>query len=157
MRNKILRYSFIAALVAFLGFKSVYFKRLDEVNTKAEQSDFDAKAFAQTLYNDKLPLALDSAVDLKTLISLLQTDPDQAVKKYSHTLAVGNICYFLVRGEGTVGLGTEAGYAVEVKGLQTKTIVHVATDFIYGNAIRDASGLVKLSDFNKHCRSEQHL
>src|SRR5690348_12078504 len=115
MRDKVIRYSVIAALVAFLGFKSVYFRRLDEVNTKSDLNTFDAGAYARSLYNDKLPLAIDSAVDLKSLVALLRTEPDQAIKRYSHSLAIGNICYFLVRGEGTLGSVTESGYAIEVK------------------------------------------
>lgn len=148
MRSRLFKYFIVAALVVFLGFKSVYIKRLDEVNAKSELSDFDAKVFARTLYSEKLPLVIDSAVELNRLVTLLHTDPEETIKRYSHALAIGNICYFLVRGEGTIGRGTESGFMINVKGVDAKTRVSLGTEFIYGNAIRDASALVRLSDFN---------
>ncbi|MEJ1239824.1 DUF2291 domain-containing protein [Chryseolinea sp. T2] len=148
MRNRVVKYIVILGLLAFLGFKSVYFRKLDEVNSQSGVSNFDADAFARSFYKDKLPLAIDSAVDLNTLVSLLNKDPEAAVKRYAHALAIGNICYFLVRGEGTVARLTDTGVTVNATNATSKPVATIATEFIYGNAIRDASGLVQLSDFN---------
>src|SRR5690349_17736919 len=113
MRNRVVKYVVVFGLLGFLGFKSVYFRKLDEVNSSSGSENFDADSFARSLYNDKLPLAIDSAVELTTLMSLLRTDPGTAVK-YSHSLAIGNICYFLVRGEGAIGRVVEDGVIVNV-------------------------------------------
>ena len=148
MRNKWFRYLIAILLIAFLGFKSVYFKKLDEVKSKSAAGGFNSGTFAKNLYKDRLLPRADSAIDLSLLISLLKTDPQKAFKEYSHALAIGNIRYFLVRGEGTITDIAESNISVLLKDEAEKTQVSIATEFVYGNSIRDASGLVSLNDFN---------
>jgi predicted lipoprotein len=148
MRKKVIKYLLLVLLIAFLGYKSVYFRKLDEVNTASSLKAFDPSAFARNFYDSKLLQRVDSAVDLSTLISLLRSEPEQAFKQYSRALAIGNIRYFLVRGEGTITSVGDYQAAVELNSPSIKTNINIATEFVYGNAIRDASGLLNLNDFS---------
>src|SRR5688572_3052983 len=148
MRNKVIKYLLSILLIAFLGYNSMYFRKLDDVKTESSANVFNASTFARSFYDNKLLLSVDSAVDLSTLISLLRSEPEQAFKQYSRALAIGNIRYFLVRGEGTITSIGEYATMVELNGQSTKTNVNIATEFVYGNAIRDASGLLNLNDFS---------
>lgn len=148
MRNKVIKYLLSILLIAFIGYKSMYFRKLDDVKTESSPKVFNASSFARSFYENKLLLRADSAVDLSTLISLLRSEPEQAFKQYSRALAIGNIRYFLVRGEGTITSMGDDAVALELNSQSIKTSVNIATEFVYGNAIRDASGLLNLNDFS---------
>lgn len=119
--------------------KSVYIRKLSEVN-KATQGAFDAAAYAADLWKNKLPGRIDKAVSLDQLLSKLQANGDSAFAAYTEALAIGNYRYALVRVDGvSVEEVTEDEWVTKK--------VRIAREFIYGNALRDASGLVKVKDF----------
>lgn len=147
MRNKVIKYVLTVLLIVFVAYNSVYFKNLDEVKAVSSSNSFDPKAYARDFYDNKLRPSADTAVDLAVLISFLKTQPGEAFKRYSHALAIGNIRYFLIKGEGTIkSIGGDA-VAVDLTGEHGNTKVNIATEFVYGNAIRDASGQMNLNDF----------
>ena len=147
MQKKVIKYSLSIALLLFIGYHSIYFRKLDEVKPASASKGFDAKAYAGNFYNSKLLPQIGNAIELGKLVALLKTQPDNTFKTYSHALGIGNIKYFLVQGEGTLSSITEDAVSVSLKNDTVKTDIKIATEFVYGNAIRDASGLVKLNDF----------
>jgi len=144
---KIIKYVLAIVLMVFVAYNSVYFKKLDEVKAASPSNSFSPRAFASDFYKNKLLLRADSAVDLDVLISILKAQPDEAFKKHSNALAIGNIRYFLVRGEGIIHSISDDAVTLQLKGENGGTNVNIATEFVYGNAIRDASGLMNLNDF----------
>ena len=76
---------------------------------------------------------------------LLKTKETKAFDTYSHALGVGNIRYFLVKGEGTVASVGDNTISIS---LPTGETVQLATEFIFGNATRDASGIIQITDFD---------
>lgn len=131
--------------LALVAYNSVYFKKLDEV--KASSKKFDAKNYARKYYNDKLTPALQNAVEVNQLLSLLKSNKEQAFSQYSHALGIGNIRYFLVKGEGQVRSLNENDVSVLTKTDTTQKELRIATEFVFGNAIRDASGKIDINDF----------
>lgn len=145
--NPILKYGIGLLLLGVVGYNSVYIKKLDEVKTAgmSEVGKFNALQYAANFWtNQLLPAAPRSATDLLTLLPLLQTDKEKAFTIYSHALGIGNIRYFLVKGEGAVTTMGENDITIT---LPTGKPVHIATEYIFGNATRDASGIIKITDF----------
>jgi len=134
----------IVLLVGVVAYNSVYFKKLDEVKTLKAAKDFDATRYAQTFWDTKLMPSLDKAVDLGQLVSMLSNEQKKTFETYSHALGIGNLRYFLVIGNGTVR-AVEPDY-VSVN-LDANTRITLATEFIFGNAVRDASGLISINEF----------
>jgi hypothetical protein len=89
--NKYIKYGLLVALIALLGYKSVYFEKLStkKNNTAAE---FDAIAFSKKLWEEKMPAKIDSAVQLSVLIDAIVKDGEAAINKYTNALAT--LCYF---------------------------------------------------------------
>ncbi|GAA4394898.1 hypothetical protein GCM10023187_01210 [Nibrella viscosa] len=151
--NKTVKYLIGFGLLGLIAYNSVYFKRLDEVKAagtagagKAGKAAFAAAPYAETFWTTKLlPAAPNSATDLATLLSLLKTDKEKAFSTYSQALGIGNIRYFLVKGEGAV---TAVGPNEVTVSLPSGETVHLATEYIFGNAVRDASGLIKITEFD---------
>ena len=144
--TKLIRYLLLLAIIGLLGYNSVYFKKLSEVN-KTKSSTFDATAYARQLWQQQLPARMDSAVDLHDFINAISANSEQAFARYSHALAIGNERYSLVSLTGTVYDVGEDETTLIMRHGDTSMSVALATEFIYGNAIRDASGLVDIKNF----------
>ncbi|MDB5240942.1 MAG: hypothetical protein JWP57_1567 [Spirosoma sp.] len=145
--NKLVKYTLSLVGLGLVGYNSVYVKKLDDVKAAgiAGNSKFDAGRYAQTFWTTKLvPTAPTAATDLALLLPLLKTDKEKAFTTYSQGLGIGNIRYFLVRGEGRV---TGVGENDVMVSLPTGETVHLATEYIFGNAARDASGLIRITEF----------
>jgi predicted lipoprotein len=143
--NKIIKYVLVIVVVLFAAYNMVYFKKLNEVKASANKT-FDAEGYAKIFVNKKLPVALAKAVDINTLIALLQTDADKAFDNYGHALAIGSTRYFMVKGIGKI---TAVDYdVVQVQTGTDSSNVNIATEYVFGNALRDASNLVNINDFS---------
>ena len=129
-------------ILLILGYNSVYFRKLSEVRSQ-KKSSFDFKTFADSLYYQGI-LKNNNAVGLSQLLASVQSNPDSAFKVYGNRLGIGNSAYFMIKGEGKVIEKQAGGLKVSTN---DNTIFFVDTKYIFGNAIRDASGLVKLTDF----------
>jgi predicted lipoprotein len=143
--KKALKYIAGILILLVLAYNSVYFRKLDEV--KASSSGFNAKAYAEKYFRNKLLPSLNGAIELEPLLALLQTNKDEAFEKYSHALGIGNIRYFLVRGEGEVVAVNENDVLLQSKTDSSHYTFHIATEFVFGNAIRDASGQIDINEF----------
>jgi predicted lipoprotein len=136
------KYGLLFLALAFLGYHSVYFEKLSEVRAQ-EEAEFDFQAFADSLYYEGM-LKNDQAVELSKLLEAIQTDAEEAFEQYGNRLGIGNSAYFMVRCSGEI-----SGITVDAIRLATKDAgsISINTRYIFGNALRDASGLVKLTDF----------
>jgi hypothetical protein len=144
--NKYIKYGLLIVGIALLVYKSVYFEKLSTRETSATK-DFDAPAFSKQLWNDKMPAKLDSSVQLSKLIDAIDRDREAAFDKYTNALAIGNYRYALVKLDAEVTDVKEDEVMLSTVHNDSPLAVNLATEFIYGNAIRDASGLVQVKDF----------
>jgi predicted lipoprotein len=142
MTGKLIKYLSIALIAVFLLYNSVYFKKLSAMKATTPVA-FDATAFSKKLWNDQLPVRINSAVGLDVLLPALQTNPGQAFDKYSNALAIGNIRYSLVQAAGRVTAVDENAVTIQAG----NATIHLQIEYVYGNAIRDASGLVDIKNF----------
>ncbi len=140
--KKMYKYIFLCFLIAFLGYNSVFFKKLSEIK-KQQSAAFNFNSFADSLYYKGI-LKRPNTIDLQELLAQIETNSDSAFKIHGNRLGIGNTAFFMVKGTGKV-ISIVDG-EIMVKTAQN-SIVSINTKYIFGNAIRDASGLVKLTDF----------
>src|SRR5215831_14540728 len=136
---------FLAIII--VAYNSVYFKKLDEVKASKAATEFNAAQYAQTFWNTKLIPNLSKAVDLNQLTAMLSTDPAKTFDTYSHALGIGNLRYFLVKGKGTITSVNEDDVSVLLQSDSSKKTITLATEYIFGNAVRDATGLINVNEF----------
>lgn len=144
--NKYIKYGLLIIVVALLAYKSVYFKKLSALETTAI-GEFDATVFSRKLWDERMPAKIDSAMILSLLIRSIDKDGETAIDKHTNALAIGNYRYALVKLDATVTDVKEDEVMLSTAHNDTLITVNLATEFIYGNAIRDASGLVQVKDF----------
>lgn len=141
--KKMAKYGLLVVLLALAGYHSVYFEKLDQRKADAP-ADFDAEAYARGYLEEKLPPALEEAVPLGELLALLKSDKETAFEQYSHALGIGNIRFFLVRGEGVIDAVEKDQVLVDIP----EGTARIATEYVFGNAVRDASGLIEMDEFD---------
>jgi len=144
---KAIKYIIIVFIVAFIAYNSVYFKKLDEVKASLSQKEFNAPQYAAAFWNNKLIPNLDKAIDLTKLKTMLSSDPAKTFDVYSHALGIGNLRYFLISGKGRIESVNENDVTVMLQADSSKKAVTLATEYIFGNAVRDASGLININEF----------
>ena len=136
----------LLALAVFIGYQSVYFRRLSEMK-KDGVSAFDAVAFAQTLWTGPVAASADSAQVYIELMDAVSREGVAALDRHSNALAIGNYRYAMVRAEGVVKSFSQEEILMEVPHADSIIQLIVAMEYIYGNAIRDASRAVAVKDF----------
>jgi predicted lipoprotein len=108
--------------------------------------------YVDAMWDSKLlPAILNSAVDARTLVDALKTSPGDALSRYGHQEANGP-AYFQVKGEGvvtSVDTRSRVGLAlVDIPPLDHQPDVSIQIGpVLRGTALRDATGLVRFTDF----------
>jgi len=148
MQKKVIKYTLALILLLVVGYNSVYIKKLSEVKAASTAGKFNAAAYAQTFWQEKLTPGLAKATNLPELLTLLKTDKENAFKTYSHALGIGNLRYFLIKGEGKITAIHENDISVALLPDSVGKELKIATEFVYGNAVRDALGILSINDFS---------
>jgi predicted lipoprotein len=143
MTKRIVKNIIAVLIVAFLAYNSVYFKKLDEVKASATKQ-FNAAAYARTYMDTKLIPAANTAPYADKLLPTIKADATKGFKNYAHAASIGNIRYFMVQGKGKVLNIDENDVYLLTPGKQT---IKIATEYVFGNALRDAPGIININDF----------
>ncbi|RYG21443.1 MAG: DUF2291 domain-containing protein [Chitinophagaceae bacterium] len=130
-------------IIGLIGYNSIYFKKLSSL--KADAKSFDATAYAEDLLGNKLKPILTKAINIDFLLTQLDTLPAPLFKKYGHSLTIGSSKFFMVKGRGRITNIDDSGVTVKTTG---NNELKIATEYIFGNGIRDATGVIKLNDFS---------
>ncbi|MEN9613207.1 MAG: hypothetical protein RLZZ628_4021 [Bacteroidota bacterium] len=144
-----IKYTLIAIAILFIGYHSIEVKPLDVVKKAASQK-LDAVDFARTFLTKTLPPALEKAMPIQNLVAALISDKNKAFNELSHAVSIGNVRHFLVKGEGVVSKITEDEVVILVPNQNKNLSLRLATEFIYGNSIRDAAGLFDIKNFTNN-------
>ena len=145
--KKLFSYILVLLLIAFVGYQSVYFKKLSTLD-RGQAGKFDAIAHAQKLWSGQLTNKLDSAIAFPDLAAALQQNPEAAFEQHAHAMAIGNYRYSLVRVNGRISQSGADEMIIDVPHADSLLHFRLATEYVYGNAIRDASGLLDIRDFS---------
>jgi predicted lipoprotein len=146
MARKIVKYLLLTIVIGLLAYKSVFIIKLSELQT-IEPMAFDAPAFVQQLWDGKFPARIDSALSFDTLQVALKANPAQTFESHFNSMSIGNVRYGLVKITGKVLSVNEDDIVVLTGSKDNQHTVKIATEYVYGNAIRDASRLVDIKDF----------
>lgn len=146
--KKYIKYLFGLIALLFIGYHSVYFKSLSEVKASTSSEKINTSEYTRTFWNKKLIPSLNKSLPINDLIALLKSNPDQAFKVHGHALGIGDLKYFMVKGEGKITKINENDILVLSIATPENLMVKIATEYVYGNAVRDASGLINMNEFD---------
>lgn len=142
--NKIAKY--IVGIITFLLviWLSLDIQNLEKHNSTLKSETFNATEYASIFWNDSLPLAITTSPNFVDLYKILNENPKKAFELYGKKLGISKTYYFLIKGKGFVEKIESEFLLVSI---DSQTKVKIATDFIYGNAVREGSGKVNINHF----------
>jgi len=144
---KALKYIICILAIVLVAYHSVYFKKLDVVKVSKAAKEFNAELYAASFWQNKLIPNLGKAIDVTKLITMISNDPSKTFDSYSHALGIGNLRYFLVSGNGIVESIGDDDVKLIAKSDSSRQSIRIATEYIFGNAVRDATGLININEF----------
>jgi Predicted periplasmic lipoprotein (DUF2291) len=145
MSKKLIKYGVVIIVLAFVGYNSVYFKKLNEVDKEIINGNnkFNVRDFWSTTFK----IAIDSAITLEVFEDeFIKKGAQVTIEKYSSKQGVSDVAYMLMKFTGIVKEVAEDKIVLEVLNSRTNSFVFNTGNY-FGNAVRDATGLIKMSDF----------
>src|SRR5258708_3636672 len=112
-----------------------------------QQEPAGASAVAASFWEKAMLPAAGKAVPVPDLLAALTKDPNAARQQFGHLPGLGSTTCFLVRGSGRVTAVEKDGVRISLDGAAGSVEVQLATDLIFGNTVRDASGLINASSY----------
>jgi predicted lipoprotein len=139
-------------MIALLGilcwmFPPFHVRSLKEVREAQANQQFNAADFASRFWTEKLLPAADNAADATRVLDAIAMDPKSVRDEFGRTVGVGSSYYLFVRGQGHVVSADENSIELSLKPDSDVAEMVIELGFVFGNAVRDATGLILPSDY----------
>lgn len=119
---------------------------LKEAQEEAAAALFDAAEFVETFWQGPLLEPAPQAVDAMELLAAFQDDFAGTASRYGHRLGLSGHSSYLVSGSGQIVAVEDTAVSIALQdGDAVQVTIRVGP--VFGNAIRDGSGLLNVSDF----------
>ena len=137
----------IALSVLFYFFPPFHIIPLKQATAATAAAKFDTTAFTETFWTNKLlPAIPQKAVSANKLIEAIQSNPATARTNFSINAGAGGTYYYFLSGTGHVIAVTDDEVTLTT-GSSTNADVSLQAGLIFGNALRDGTGLLNVSDY----------
>jgi len=136
----------VAASVCWL-FPLFHIVTLKTATAEKVAATFNATQFAETFWTNQLLPTLTKSSPVEALIPLIQTAPAAAKKKYSRGSGGGDSYFYFVAGTGKIVAVSDDEISIAVTAGSTNAEISLQTGLIFGNALRDGTGLLSPSDY----------
>ena len=120
---------------------------LGQAQQRQLRGAFDAPAVARAFWDQKLLPATARAVPVGELLTALAQDPSRARQRFGRALGLSSTISFLVQGSGQVTAMDKEGISIALDDVPAGTGVRLSTGLLFGNTVRDASGLLDVNEF----------
>lgn len=139
----------LAAAIVFYIFPPFHIRPLESVRDRAVgvPGAIDVPRFADSFWNGKLVSPAIQPIDAQVLVAAFNENPARAVEKYGRRAGIGSKAFFFVSGEGRVVSADKRSVRLST-GAQNGVELVLITGPVFGNALRDVTGLLKIDDFS---------
>ncbi|HEY3762560.1 MAG TPA: DUF2291 family protein [Verrucomicrobiae bacterium] len=120
---------------------------LKKAVAEAKAKTFDAGQFAGNFWTNQLLASLDKAIPAEKLLTAIQSDPSAAKKQFARSVGMAENYYYFLRGDGKVVSLSDDAVSLAVSNDSTNAEVAIQTGLIFGDAIRDGTGLLNVNDY----------
>jgi predicted lipoprotein len=135
----------VAVVLLLLLFPPFHIRPLGVVAAAAPGA-IDVRRFAQRFWTEKLAQPAITPIDVREVIALLN-DPGAADRTpLGHRTGIGGKPYFFIAGRGRVVAIDSAGVWLSEDSSDHRQLL-LPTGPLFGDALRDATGLLRLDDF----------
>ena len=120
---------------------------LKTVTAEKAAATFDPTVFAEAFWTNQLLPSLTKAVKADTLLPAIQTDAAAAKKNYSRSVGMGESYFYFLSGTGRVMAVSDDEVSLAISDGSTNREVSLQTGLVFGNALRDGTGLLNVNDY----------
>ena len=137
------------AVVAAIGwlFPLFHIVPLKIVTAERAAVTFNAASFAESFWTNQLLPATGKAVKAEVLIPAIDADAGMAKTNYSRSVGMGDAYFYFLSGRGKVLAVSDDEIALAITPGATNTEVAIELGLVFGNTIRDGTGLLNASDY----------
>ena len=128
------------------AFPPVRFHSLKEVRAAQAGTQHNAKDVIESIWSDKLVPAAEQATDAAAIVEAIATDPKQVRERFGRTVGVSSSYFLFLRGSARVVSADEDAVGLSLKSSGDEADIVVPLGFVFGNAVRDATGLLSASN-----------
>ena len=108
---------------------------------------FNATKFAEMFWTNQLPSALEKTVPAEILLPAIQSGAAAAKKKFYRSVGLSEGYFYFLRGEGKILSVSDDEVSIAVTDGSTNAEVSLQTGLVFGNALRDGTGLLSANDY----------
>jgi predicted lipoprotein len=146
---RVVRWLIAVVIIAGICWRFPLFHVVPLKTASAEKAaaTFNATQFAETFWQAKLLSSFDKSVKAEVLLPAIQADAAAAKKKFSRSVGLSEAYFYFVSGSGRVVAVSDDEVSLVVTDGSTNAEVSLQTGLIFGNALRDGTGLLNASDY----------
>lgn len=126
----------------FWVFPPFQFRSRAQVELARAGAQFNATEFVRTFWNENLDQSFDQAADASVVLIAIATSPDNAREKYGRTVGISSTYCLYLRGTGRVVEVSSDQIGFVVNGTGDAPDIVVPLGLVFGNAVRDGTGLL---------------
>ncbi len=147
--NRILAIPCYAALAGglFWLFPLFHVVRNDTPEGTKQSSASSAAEIAGAFWSDQLIPSLKKAPEATSVLSALRDDPESALARFGRKVGVSRTRLLVLQGDGTIVTIDKKGVGVSFRPDAKEPDIILKTGLLFGNALRDATGLLDASNF----------
>ena len=119
---------------------------LERATKEKASATFDPAQFAEQFWNETLLKSLDKATSADVLLATIQTNPAAARQK-SRSIGVSDSYTYFLSGKGRVLAMNDDEIFLAINKGSTNADVSLQMGLLFGNAIRDGTGLLNVNDY----------
>jgi predicted lipoprotein len=133
--------------VLYVVFPPFHIRSLKAAREAQANQQFNAAGFASEFWTEELLPAAEHASDAATVLDRISSDPKSVREQFGRTVGVGSSYYLFLRGRGRVVNADENSIGLSLKPDGDEAQIVIELGFVFGNAVRDATGLIKASNY----------
>lgn len=147
--KKLLPFLILIAVLAGLcwAFPPFHIRSVKQVKADIAGATFNPANFVEKFWSEKLLPAAAQAADAEEVVAAIATSPKKVREQFGRTLGISSTYCLFLRGAGRVVGVSEDSIDLSLKNEGAVVDVSVPLGLVFGNAVRDGTGLISSSSF----------
>jgi len=128
-------------------FPLFHIRSLKAMQAAQAGAQFNVTNFVADFWRDKLLGAAEHVTDATKVLEAIALNPQKAREQFGRSVEIGSTYYYFLRGGGRVVSVSDDGIGISLKQEGNSVDIFVPLGLVFGNALRDGTGLLNSSDY----------
>jgi predicted lipoprotein len=133
--------------VLWWAFPPFHVHSLKKIRAAQASAQFNVTNFVADFWPNQLLPATAHAVEATKLVAAIATSPQEAHQQFGHSVGISSTYYFFLRGTGRVVGVSADSIDLSLKEAGDAVDISVPLGPVFGDAVRDGTGLLSPSDY----------